>query len=397
VNIFLSCQQSVRAHPVPAYHFWESYFKRGIEETGHQWCEAANVDWSEGLVYADKCSLELWHAHTWERTLDQIKELHRRTPIDLFLSYLFPKQVNVNAINEIRRLGIPCVNFFCDNVREFTCVPECFKVFDLHWVPEFKALALYRKARLAYLHAPMPMWTPLEHRVWDHPETYGVSFIGSRDILREELLARVIKLGVGLEIRGAGWEPERIGGSLNPLGSKGLLKTLSNQAAFLKDNGFKTWRNKLYAKAHRRPDSNLFVGVVRRRPDAAEYIEVTQKSVVTLGVNRYPSFRHKLSSPDTYSRLRDIEAPMLGACYLTEWTEGLDQLYELGDEIETYCTAEEMVWKIEELKANSARRRELRRKGQRRAFADHSIGKSLSKIASALRISCESPLSLLHS
>ena len=33
---------------------------------------------------------------------------------------------------------------------------------------------------------------------------------------------------------------------------------------------------------------------------------------------------------------------MLGACYLTEWTAGLEHMYELGKEIETYRTPEEL-------------------------------------------------------
>ena len=81
---------------------------------------------------------------------------------------------------------------------------------------------------------------------------------------------------------------------------------------------------------------------MKKKPNDLEYVEITQQSMITLGVNRYPSFRYPLNKPDTYSRLRDLEAPMLGACYLTEWTEGLDDLYELGTEIETYKTAEEM-------------------------------------------------------
>ncbi len=34
---------------------------------------------------------------------------------------------------------------------------------------------------------------------------------------------------------------------------------------------------------------------------------------------------------------------MMGACYLTKRTEGLDQFYDVGSEIETYRTAAEML------------------------------------------------------
>ena len=75
---------------------------------------------------------------------------------------------------------------------------------------------------------------------------------------------------------------------------------------------------------------------------------------------------------------------MMGACYLTEWTEELEQLYEIGEEIETYRTAEEMVEKIAELKSSNQKRQLLRRRGQERALQDHTIGQTLKKIGSAL-------------
>ena len=86
-----------------------------------------------------------------------------------------------------------------------------------------------------------------------------------------------------------------------------------------------------------------FTRHVQPAPRGDDYARVLRESQVCLGVNRYPSLRHPAGRPGTYSRLRDIEAPMVGACYLTEWTEGLDELYEPGVEIEVYRDAAELV------------------------------------------------------
>ena len=75
---------------------------------------------------------------------------------------------------------------------------------------------------------------------------------------------------------------------------------------------------------------------------------------------------------------------MLGACYLTEWTEGLDTLYEPGTEIETYRDAAELAAKAQALLADPARRRRMRAAAQRRALSDHSIGRSLARITAQL-------------
>ena len=71
---------------------------------------------------------------------------------------------------------------------------------------------------------------------------------------------------------------------------------------------------------------------------------------------------------------------MLGACYLTEWTEGLEHMYELGKEIETYRTSEELTSKLSELRKDALRRRAMRQRAQCRALADHTVGRSIERI-----------------
>ncbi|HEY5313520.1 MAG TPA: glycosyltransferase [Pirellulales bacterium] len=381
LRIFLICQQALRPHAVPAYSFWETYFKNALTEAGHAWAEAGQVDWAEGLTFPDRAAGEQWRSRTWERTLNELAELRRRQPIDLLLAYLYPNQVDTAAIGQIRDWGIPCVNFFCDNVREFTDVPEEYRPFDLHWVPEFEALGMYHRAGLPYVHAPMPAWVPPAQRTCDHPENFGVTFIGSVDEQREALLCEALRLGARIEIRGRGWgaQPARRG---TP-----STHTLRNQLSFTRRHGLRALSRKVISKFRRRVSSDCFAGHIREQPVSGDdYARVTQQSRITLGINRYPSLRYAFNRPHKYSRLRDLEAPMMGACYLTENAPGLDLLYDLGQEIEVYETAGELVEKIERLSADPAKRRQLRRQGQRRALSDHTVGKSIQHIRSALGI-----------
>jgi spore maturation protein CgeB len=77
---------------------------------------------------------------------------------------------------------------------------------------------------------------------------------------------------------------------------------------------------------------------------------------------------------------------MAGACYLTEWTAGLDQLYDLGVEIETYRDAPELAEKAQWLLNDSARRKRMRKHGQARALQEHSIARTLDKVAARLNL-----------
>jgi hypothetical protein len=384
MRVFLSCLQAMRRHPVPAYGFWEDYFKRGMEEGGHEWVEAPGVDWAEALQWRSGEALDAWSERTWPAVVDFITTEHRRRPIDLMLGYFFPWQVDADAIRAIQRLGIPCVNFFCDNVRWFRRVPESYRVFDLHWVPEKQALPMYRSAGLTAVHAPMPCWIEPARRIVSDVELHPPTFIGSRDRQREALLAAALAGGAELEIRGAGWMLGEGDASDAPARPCSLAAIVKNQATFVEREGWLGLAFKLEERAIARPPEQLFAQAVRPAPARGEYEAVLQQSMITIGINRYPSYRRPFGRPGSYSRLRDIEAPMLGACYLTEWTEGLDDLYEIGSEIEVFHDVAELVEKIAMLRGDPGRRRSLREAGQRRALAQYTVHRTMDRIALAL-------------
>jgi hypothetical protein len=180
MRIILSCLQSLRRHDIPAYDFWRTYFVEGCREASIDVLEVPGVDWAEGLTLAEGSEeFDLWRSCTWEQTLAFAKDEQERGGVDFFLGYLYPEQVDVPAVHELRRAGIPCVNFFCDNVREFRKVPAAYAPFDLHWVPEYEALPMYRRAGLPHIHAPMPCWIPEKLRTM--PEQAACSFIFVKD------------------------------------------------------------------------------------------------------------------------------------------------------------------------------------------------------------------------
>jgi len=385
LRIFLCAQQSERRHAVPAHGFWAGYFRGAMAEAGHTCIEASACDWAEGLLPLDPPAREAWAERTWAAALASLRQEHARAPVDFFLSYLFPDQVQSAALAEIHGLGIPCVNFFCDNVREFRQVPAAFRGFDLHWVPEYKAVPLYTRARLPVLHAPMACWVPPKWREPVDRATLPVTFVGTRDEEREGLFAAAIAAGLRVELRGTGWAAPVDPPATPPPRAKDPLVLLRRQLAFARHHGWTALARK-HARALRPlpPLRFDFAPYVQPAPAGDDYWTALRESSVCLGVNRYPSLRHPTGHPDTYSRLRDIEAPMAGACYLTEWTDGLDQLYELGTEIETYRDAAELAAKAMELAADAPRRARLRAAGQRRALADHTIARTIEAIARLL-------------
>jgi hypothetical protein len=378
MRILVSCLQSPTRHQIPAYGFWRTYFVNGLLEAGHEVLEVPGVDWAEGLVHADGPERATWRARAWDATLDYVREQTARRAIDLFVGYLFPQQVDVSAIEELRRRGIPCVNFFCDNVREFRRIPPEFLAFTLHWVPEFEAVPMYRAAGLPHLHAPMPCWVPVELRATPQEETEPPTFVGSAD-----MFGRALQGGAAFVVRGRGW------GSLDEHSRGGpqrrsILTSIAGWSALWRDHGFAAILHRLEARVHPFRPLPVPAASVREAVADSEYFRVIREAVVTLGVNRVPAARVSNRRPLAYSRLRDIEAPMLGACYLTEWTAGLESMYELGADIETYRTADELVVKLADLRKSPGRRRDMRTRAQRRALKDHSVARTIERIRQAL-------------
>jgi hypothetical protein len=385
MKIFLSFLQGRPGHPIPAYGFWEYYIKQGIQEAGHEWTECKEVDWAYGLVPQPADAFRAWKTGAWEKTLAYLEQ----DPPDIFLSYLYPSQVDEAAINEIRRRGIPCVNFFCDNIRQFRRIPEAYRVFDLNWVPEHKALAMYHRQGMPYIHLPMPMWVDPRHRALKDERLEQVTFIGSWDIQRQLLFEGIVacRPDLPLAVYGEAWTapPVSPAAVLPVAGNYGLMEKIAFQGKFIRQEGIAGYVRKFRQRNFKPAMSPELKEYLRGKPDFAAYIRLSQESYITAGINRYPSFRHPLDRPDTYSRLRDIEAPMLGACYLTEWTEGLDDMYRTGSEIEVYRSADQFCAVAGQLLKHKDKRMEMRKLAQKRALGELSILHSLAKINARLR------------
>jgi hypothetical protein len=387
MRILVSCQQSCRRHPIPVYEFWRPYFVHGLAEAGHEVLEVPGVDWAEGLVHRPGVALDLWRERTWEKVRTFVRAERGDHPVDLFLSYLYPAQIEVGAIRDLQSMGIPCVNFFCDNVREFRTVPAEYRAFALHWVPEFEALPMYRRAGLAHVHAPMPCWVPQNLRSVPTTETEPPTFVGSADILRRDLFSRAVQAGANFTVCGAGWSGERDGGRAAPR-LRRPSAIVANQVALVHSHGFGALLRKAESwilPMRPTPLPPWSIGIAPANEN--EYFRITREATICLGVNRVPTAHNSNLHPLRYSRLRDIEAPMLGACYLTEWTEGLECLYEIGTEIEAYRTAEELRTKLGELASDAKRRLSMRGRAQRRALEEHCLGQSIARISERFGLS----------
>ena len=80
---------------------------------------------------------------------------------------------------------------------------------------------------------------------------------------------------------------------------------------------------------------------------------------------------HRTLRPRRQVRLREFEATMAGAFYLTGWIEELADLYEIGKEIVCYRSRAELTDLARWYLAHDDAREAVRRAGHARALRDH--------------------------
>jgi hypothetical protein len=94
-------------------------------------------------------------ARTTEQILQEVRAANERAPLDLFLSYFYNSHFDPAGFDEIRRLGIPSVNFYCNSINQFENVRAIAAAVDFSWHAE-------KHARDAYLTpGSRPIWVQM--------------------------------------------------------------------------------------------------------------------------------------------------------------------------------------------------------------------------------------------
>src|SRR5437762_6528924 len=107
---------------------WSGNFYPALREVGHEIVES-QVDLlplSRFMqIGADFTPDELaTRARITERIVDEVKRAHDERPLDLFLSYFYNAHFDPAGYEEIDRIGIPTVNFYCNSTYQFELVTE---------------------------------------------------------------------------------------------------------------------------------------------------------------------------------------------------------------------------------------------------------------------------------
>lgn len=276
----------------------------------------------------------------------EIKKQNSLKKIDLFFSYFWNYSILPEVIDEIRKLGIITVNFYCNNIHQFDLVSEIAPHYDYCMFPEREALQKYIDVGANPVHIQMAA-NPDFYKPYNLKREYDVTFVGQNYLFRQNYAEYLYKKGIDIHVWGPGWErvlrPNNVG-LVNRIKSKiGLNKPILPNTNV---NGPLT-------------DDELVKNYSRSKI-SLNFSEVTVQDK-----------NENFGKLKRHIRLRDFEASMSGAFYMTGYQEELKEYYEIGKEIICYETKEDLLDKVRYYLKHQDEAETIRMAGHKRALKDH--------------------------
>lgn len=317
--------------------------------------------------------------------LAEVREAHRRAPVHLFLSYFYNSHFDPAGFDELRRLGIPSVNFYCNSMHQFDLVAAVASKTDFAWHTEREARPKYiaagANAVWVQMGANPNLYRPLPS-IERHPK---LCFVGQCYADRSRWLGALLEAGLPVEIYGAGWIPGvrsssfadahrmHLGRSLPTPGSArsyalAARQTLTREGVI---GGFVNIARQMALRRANQIQARLLSRHASPPIPFERMLEVFASSAVCLNFSNVWAEGHVGSRLVPHVRLRDFEAPMARTCYLTGRTDEIAESYRVGSEIDTYSSPEELIDKARFYLANPEVAERLRQAGHLRAVRDH--------------------------
>jgi spore maturation protein CgeB len=370
---------------------WSGNFYPALRQLGHEIVES-EVDLlpaSRFMYVAGDFTPEEQEtrARLTEQIVAEVKRAHLEKPLDLFLGYFYNAHFDPAGFDEIHRLNIPTVNFYCNSIYQFELVAEIAAKVRFAWHAERDAQAFYKKVGAnpvwVQMGADPEVYRPVPHRA----RQSGACFVGQRYADRDRLLAGLLAQSVPVDIYGSGWSASPSGAGSKQNGGEQESSYLGRelvQPGSAKSYALASWQNLrrhgILAGADRTARQLIYKSQSRKMNDllasasrgfASDISETFASYEVILNFSNVWADGRPGSRLIPHVRLRDFEAPMCRTCYLTGASVEIEEFYEVGKEIDTYQSAEELVDKTNFYLSHPAEAERLRQAGHRRALRDH--------------------------
>ena len=350
---------------VPRSAWVDVNLRRSLEDMGHQLVRFDFPGWPDD---GDPTWQRVGKPRTNERLLQAFRDALCTAPIDLFYAYLYSSVVYPETIDLIRQSGVPTVNFSCNNVHQFDLVRDIAPRFDACVVPEAAAQDDFLAVGARPLRIQLAA-NPRVYRPVPEPRVYDVTFVGQRYADRAQFLSYLRCNGVDVRAWGAGWQPVK---RLDVAHARAALALVEDErfdglARLVRQRLARRWVPRDSEAPADGVDTSTFGGPRLLQRDL---IRMFSQSRISLGFATAGDSHlgaHRL----THLRLREFEAPMSGALYLTEHQPELAEYFEPGTEILTYSDRGDLLDTVRYFLGHPEQAERIRRAGLERARREH--------------------------
>jgi spore maturation protein CgeB len=365
---------------VPRSAWVDLNLRRSLEDMGHELVRFDFPGWPDD---ADQGWQRTGKPTTNERLLKKFKEAGH---VDLFYGYFYSSVVYPETIDVIRQSGVPTVNFSCNNVHQFDLVRDIAPHFDLCIVPEQAALADFQAVGARPIRIQLAA-NPRVYRPLPEPRIYDVTFVGQRYADRADFLTHLHQNGIDVRAWGAGWASQK---RLDVAHAKAALALIEDErfdgVQRLAAAGARSWVMG-FGGPRNDPTPNTqhptpFGGPRLLQRDLVKLFSQSRLSLGFATAGESHLWERRL----THLRLREFEAPMSGALYLTEDQPELHEYFEPGKEVLTYTNRQDLLETARYYLAHQEHSERIRRAGWRRALNEHTWQHRFRELFGALGI-----------
>jgi spore maturation protein CgeB len=358
---------------VPRSAWVDLNLRRSLEDMGHELVRFDFPGWPDDTD-------PNWRQHGKPRTNDSLlasfRRAHRDHPIDLVFGYFYSSVAYPATIDEIKRSSVPTVNFSCNNVHQFDLVRDIAPSFDACIVPERSALPDFVSVGARPLRIQLAA-NPRVYRPLPEPRRYDVAFVGQRYADRAQFLDYLRRNGIDVRAWGAGWQPRK----------RIDIANIKAALALVEDERFDGVRRLLQRRA---ATTN---GVAADTIDTSAYggprllhrdlVRMFSQARISLGFATAGT-SHQAAKRLTHLRLRDFEAPMSGALYVTERQPELEEYFVPGAEVLAYGDRAELLELVRHHLAHPEQAERIRRNAFLRSRREHTWQHRFDQLFAAL-------------
>ncbi|MBN1427562.1 MAG: glycosyltransferase [Anaerolineae bacterium] len=310
--------------------------------------ETSDEAYSKFLAYKSELQTSL---------VEQIDKEHRKKPFDVFFSYFWTAICDPETVEEIKRMGITTINWYCNASYQFHLVKDLAPAYHYSLVPEKFRLDDYRHAGANPIYCQEAA-NPTIYHPYDLPVTYDVVFVGQRYGNRPIYIAELARAGIDVRAFGPGWIP-------NPVPRRPLWRGVASALKYM------LLERSLPPKQS--SPNHIHIPLANCGPSLTdeEYVQMYSRSKISLGFTSVAGCPLENGKVIKQVRLRDFEAPMSGAFYMVEYFDELEEFFEPNKEIVFYSDPSDLVDKARHYLSHDTVRNRIRQASMKRARAEH--------------------------